>query len=336
MTLVEREPQLMSHASGRNAAIYRPLEAPAVVTALATAAAPLLDELCGGRAAWLRPTGLLLTAAHGGSLDELSRIAAAHGIAAQALDRAALLARAPLLAGGPCAAALWLPGAGVIDNHAVGQALERRITARGGVITRSNAVVRIEPRGARVDAVVVGDERLAADVVVIAGGAWAAALGATVGAPLLLTPMRRHLAMLTVDAPLAPAAPTVWDVELGCYWRPEAGGILASPGDAAVAEPGEPPTDPAAIELLAERLATLAPGLASARVRRAWACLRTFAPDRAAVVGRDARVEGLAWLAGLGGHGMSAALGTGPVLAAALDGAPHPLAAALAPLRAQA
>jgi len=103
-----------------------------------------------------------------------------------------------------------------------------------------------------------------------------------------------------------------------------------------VAEPGEPPTDPAAVELLAERLATLAPGLASARVRRAWACLRTFTADRAAVVGGDPRVAGLAWLAGLGGHGMSAAMGTGPVLAAALDGAaPHALASALAPLRAQ-
>jgi D-arginine dehydrogenase len=59
---------------------------------------------------------------------------------------------------------------------------------------------------------------------------------------------------------------------------------------------------------LAERLSTLAPRLATATVRRYWAGLRTFAPDRNLVVGRDPRVLGLSWLAGLGGHGMTLAV----------------------------
>jgi D-arginine dehydrogenase len=338
VTLVEREPQLLSHASGRNAAIYRPLEAPAVVSRLASASATLLDELCGARGRWLRPAGLLLTATTTtAALASLAAVADDVGVDARLEDGRALGRRVPALVGGSARAGLWLPGAGVLDGHAIAGALAAAVRAAGGNILLGHAATRLEP-GAPWRVHTAGPT-LQADAVVIAGGAWAAALGAGCGAPLPLVPMRRHLAMLAPEATaaLAPDAPTVWDVELGCYLRPESGAVLASPGDASPWLPGDdggdPPTDPDALTLLAERLGDLAPALASARVRRSWACLRTFAPDHAAVVGADPRAPGLFWLAGLGGHGMSGALGAGAVLRAALGGGPHPLAAALAPAR---
>jgi glycine/D-amino acid oxidase-like deaminating enzyme len=84
---------------------------------------------------------------------------------------------------------------------------------------------------------------------------------------------------------------------------------------------------------LARKLARTAPALASSRVLRSWACLRTFAPDRELVVGADLRVPGLYWFAGLGGRGMAVAPAAGEVLAAAMRGDSHPLARALAPAR---
>jgi D-arginine dehydrogenase len=130
-----------------------------------------------------------------------------------------------------------------------------------------------------------------------------------------------------------PDAPTLWRLEDDVYFRPETGGLLASPCDEALWEPCDPPADPSALELLADKLARTAPALAGSEVQRHWACLRTFAPDRELVAGLDPRIEGLAWLGGLGGRGMSVGLAAAEVVADALAGRRHPLADALSPRR---
>ena len=84
---------------------------------------------------------------------------------------------------------------------------------------------------------------------------------------------------------------------------------------------------------LAGKLGRLAPGLEFASVRRAWACLRTFAPDRVLVAGADPAVEGLFWLAGLGGSGMTIGVAAAEVVATLIRGGKHPLATTLAPAR---
>jgi D-arginine dehydrogenase len=45
------------------------------------------------------------------------------------------------------------------------------------------------------------------------------------------------------------------------------------------------------------------------RLVRAWAGLRTLAPDRTPVAGFDAEAEGFYWLAGQGGYGIQTAPG---------------------------
>ncbi|MGH7332792.1 MAG: FAD-dependent oxidoreductase, partial [Candidatus Rokuibacteriota bacterium] len=110
-------------------------------------------------------------------------------------------------------------------------------------------------------------------------------------------------------------------------------GVLASPCDEVPWPPSLPPTDANALEELADRLAQLAPSLGRAGLRRAWACLRTFAPDRVPVVGADPRVGGLYWLAAFGGSGMSVGVGAGELLAALMAGRDHPLADSVGPAR---
>jgi glycine/D-amino acid oxidase-like deaminating enzyme len=132
---------------------------------------------------------------------------------------------------------------------------------------------------------------------------------------------------------MGPGSPVVWCLGDELYYRPESDGVLACPCDGEPWTPELPPPSPAALELLARKLAASAPRLSDASVRRAWACLRTFAPDGAAVVGADPRLTGLFWLAGLGGHGMTGGLAAGELLAAAVMGQSHPLASALAPAR---
>jgi len=84
-----------------------------------------------------------------------------------------------------------------------------------------------------------------------------------------------------------------------------------------------------------DRLATLAPPLVPKTLRRSWAGLRTFSPDRVHVVGEDPRVPGFFWLAGQGGCGIETSPAVGQIAADLLvDGrTDNPVAAALAPAR---
>lgn len=118
------------------------------------------------------------------------------------------------------------------------------------------------------------------------------------------------------------------------YFRPESGGVLASPCDEDPFQPCIPPESELARELLAEKLLRIAPRVANASIKRSWACLRTFAPDRAIIAGLDPRISGLFWSAGLGGYGMTAGVATGELVANLICGQdPHPLAAPLIPSR---
>ncbi len=332
--LLEREEQLFAHSSGRNAAIYRPVEKPLVVADLAVRSARLLDELCGSRQAWLARDGVILTAADPRALEPLAEIADSAGIAHESLDAADLVARAPVTRDGHARAAMFLPEAGVLDIHAIEVELTRALRASGGRIETKASARRIVTEGDRVKAVELEDGSLReGDGVVIAGGAWASGLGETCGAPLALTPVRRHLVLLQPTEPIARNAATVWDAGLESYFRPERESVLASPGDAVAWKPELPAADPAALEILWDKLGKMAPALAGSRVRRSWACLRTFAEDRASVVGADPRVRGLYWLVGLGGHGLTAGVAAGEVLGNVVAGKPHDLETALGPAR---
>jgi glycine/D-amino acid oxidase-like deaminating enzyme len=334
ITLLEREEQLFAHSSGRNAAIYRPAEKPLPVALLAARSAELLDELTGSRAAWLAENGVLLTSPDPAPLEVLGAICLEARIAHERLDHTELVRRAPIVESGHARIGLWLPEAGVLDIHAIEIALARELRARGGTIELAAPVRRLVREGDRITAVELDDgSRREADAVVIAGGAWASMLGETCAAPLELTPIRRHLVMLDPPEPVPAHAPTIWDAVLESYFRPESKSVLASPGDAVPWHPELPAPDPSALETLWEKLRLMAPSLASSRVRRSWACLRTFAKDRVSIAGADPRVSGLFWLAGLGGHGLTAGVAAGEVLGEVLAGKDHPLAAAVSPGR---
>jgi glycine/D-amino acid oxidase-like deaminating enzyme len=334
--VLEREPVPCAHSSGRNAAIFRHLSLAAGDVEVALRSRALLDELLGGEEAWLRRTGMWLLAETEEPLAPLFALAERHGLSCARSRGAALFDDVPALRGGGARYGLFYEGDGVIDTHAVTQALLRAIHAAGGEIAFGAEVASLERDAGRVAGVrLASGERIEAAAVVIAAGAWAFELGAAAGAPRPLEPRRRHLVQLEGAAPavLDADAPVLWQVGDEIYARPESGGVLACPCDEHAWKAELPAADPAALELLSTKLARFAPPLADASVRRSWAGLRTFTPDRAPLVGPDPEQRGLYWLAGLGGHGMTGGLAAGELLAATVIGAPHPLAAALDPAR---
>jgi D-arginine dehydrogenase len=99
------------------------------------------------------------------------------------------------------------------------------------------------------------------------------------------------------------------------YFGPESGGLKACPMDEDPMEPCDAQPDELVIAEAVERMAKLAPALAPKRIRRAWAGLRTFAPDRVLVVGEDPLVKGFFWLAGQGGCGIETSPAVGQIAA---------------------
>jgi D-arginine dehydrogenase len=335
VVLLEKEPILASHSSGRNAAIWLPATDDATTPELSRGSAARLDALLGGRERWLQPTGALFVSDDPNRLEGAERGGRSCGMVPERLGKDEAVRLSPGLGGGNTAAALWLPGGAVMDIHAVTQALARCAREAGATIRTGRGVVRIATRRGRVEGVDLEDgSRLAAACVVVAAGAWSASLGATCQASLPLVPLRRHLVQL--EAPLAAFAsgPVVWSLgSEEVYYRPESGGLLASPCDERPWEACLPAPDAAGLESLGHKLRCVAPGLLGSRVRRAWACLRTFALDRELVTGRDPRVEGLFWLAGLGGRGMAVGVAAGELAAQLVLGRAHPLSEAVSPAR---
>jgi D-arginine dehydrogenase len=326
ITVLEREPLAFSHSSARNAAIFRPLEESHSHVRLVERSSELFEAL-GPDQPIVRRTGLCLTANAGDDLTALRATGDALGVPYEHLPTDALVRRCPAVHGGRSREGLWLPDGGVIDIHQMSELLRRKLQQAGVEIKLSHEVRALTRDQDTVTGVeLVSGAHLAAERVVLAAGAWAAHLGRSVGAPLPLTPHRRHLSLLlpTTEHRLDAAHPVVWNVSTGIYFRPESGGVLACPGDHEPAEAGVPLVNDAILATLAQELPLEAPIFSLYAAARPWACLRTMSDTHETVLGPDPRVGGLFWLAGLGGHGMSAGLGAADYLADAMLDKPLP------------
>ncbi len=251
------------------------------------------------------------------------------------VDPAELYARVPILAAG-VGSVLCLGDEGVMDVHEILQSFLSCACKEGAEIRlrcRANLMRVVRDR-------VIGLETtkgfLEADQVVMAGGGWAAVLAEASGYPLPLVPHRRHLIVTNPLPQVDPHWPVVWCEGDEFYFRPESAGLLMCGCDTVAVSPGEgQTTDPAEIERIAVKAHHWLPSLSNAGVARAWAGMRTFAPDHRFVIGPDPRVYGLQWVAGLGGHGITCAAAVGRLAADWIaDGkSDHPAATALLPTR---
>jgi D-arginine dehydrogenase len=329
VTLLESEPMVASHASARNAAIFLPLEESLSAVWLASRSRDLLDGRLG--TSWLSAQGVALASASEDTLDELRFCARRFGVFHERWGPGQVENKLPLLANSNVHFAVHLPLGGVMDIHLVLTSLRRWALDAGARIRTGARVSGVDVSDGRVLGVFLeSGERVECERAIIAAGAWAGQVGALGGAQLPLTPLRRHLVQLVGENMPRWNSPAVWRLDEQVYFRPESGGLLASPCDEEPCAPGVPETDPVQLEQLAGKLERLAPQLADSRVQRSWACLRTMTSDRELAVGEDPRVRGLFWLAGMGGRGMTCGIAAAELLARAMVGLPHPLTRTLA------
>jgi glycine oxidase len=137
--------------------------------------------------------------------------------------------REPHLAG-KLAGAVFSPQDHQVDNRKLALALRGAAQAAGAVINEHQPVAAISSQGRRVDGVVLADgRRRAADVVVLAAGAWSRAIAGTIAdlAPQALPPVRPikgQMLALRMDAAAPLITHVIWGP--GIYMVPRLDGRL--------------------------------------------------------------------------------------------------------------
>ena len=316
--ILEQEETFGFHASGRNAAILKLVESDPVVRTLATRSAARIRALDQPGQPLLGIGGGLTLASAAGAHELEAQMESSRdsGLPTELLSAPEACSRFPLLEEVSFDAALWCSAEAVVDIHAL-LTLYLQQARDGGLALHTRTAVReLVIEGGRVAGVETSRGRIRTSLVVDASGAWAGGWSR----PLPLRALRRHLFVFGAPAGGHRRSPFAWVEDAAFYFRPEGDGLLFSPCDETAMPPGEPPTDPAAAELLAEKLARHAPSFTELPLRRSWACLRTFAPDRRPVIGRDPHVDGLVHVSGLGGFGMGASAAIGELAAALITG----------------
>jgi len=241
----------------------------------------------------------------------------------------------PLLAPGLELVA-YKPDDGVLDVHSILQGFIRGACHSGAELRLGCEFLNLKTRNGRILGLETSEGFIEASKVVTANGGWASISDTFDGYSLPFTPYRRHLAVTEPISQVDPRWPVIWIVGEEFYFRPESGGLLMSACDTVKVTPdrGEK-TDPEQVERIAAKASRWLPSLTDARMARVWAGMRTFAPDDLFVVGADPRLNGLFWVAGLGGHGITCAPVIGSIAADWITkgNSNHPAAAMMSPER---
>jgi glycine/D-amino acid oxidase-like deaminating enzyme len=335
--IVEREKIAGTQSSGRNAAILRTMIPDPLLNRLACQSAdfyhspphgfssePLVDKVGVYLAAGGEHTATLNAWCDNNPEANFERANASR-----------MYEKVPLLAPGLELVA-YKADDGVLDVHSILQGFLREACHSGAEIRLGCEVISLKTGNGRILGVETSEGFIEASKVITANGGWASVSHTFNGYSLPFSPYRRHLAVTEPLSQVSPRWPVVWIVGEEFYFRPESGGLLMSGCDTVKVTPDQGEiTDPAQLELIAAKASHWLPSLADARIAKAWAGIRTFAPDDYFVIGADPRLNGFFWVAGLGGHGITCAPVIGSIAADwVIDGkSNHPAAALLAPER---
>ncbi len=305
--LLEAEDQPGYHSTGRSAAMFVENYGNSVIRVLTRAGRDFFRAPPDGF------TDLPLLGARGtlaiageDQLDHLEGLLR-EGEGGERLTSEAVVAIVPILRQDRIVAGVLQAGDTSIDVDALHQGFLRGFAACKGRRFDKARVIGLE-RAEGCWTIATSSGSFAAPVVVNAAGAWADQVAVLAGlAPLGLKPLRRTA--LIIDVPEdrdASVWPLVFEASESFYFRPEAGLLLLSPANEDPVEPCDVQPEELDIAVAIDRFET-ATGHSVPKVHRAWAGLRTFAPDKTPVAGFDPEGEGFFWLAGQGGYGIQTA-----------------------------
>ena len=222
--------------------------------------------------------------------EERARRAEELDLGVEAWDRGDVQAHEPALAtkvGG----AMFVRGDHWVNNQRLVVAYAQAAVAAGVALITGCAVSRVIVEDGHARGVVAEGERYEADVVVLAAGAWTAALAASFGARLPVEPRRGQMAALTHIPPVLRHVIHGEDV----YLVPRPSGELLI--GATVERVGfQRAVTALGIAGLLQAAIDLVPALGGLPISRTWFGFRPWAPDSMPILGPWPGVDGL-WVA---------------------------------------
>jgi glycine oxidase len=188
------------------------------------------------------------------------------------------------------AAAVFSPRDHQVDNRRLVQALRRAFIAAGGTLREHTSVSAVEIAGGRVAAVRAGDARHAADMIVLAAGAWSTEIA---GLPRAAQPPVRPIKGQMLALRMNPAAPllrhVLWTPRV--YLAPRLDGRLIV--GATVEERGfDSSLTAGGVFALLEGVWRALPGVEELAIDEMWTGFRPGSRDDAPLLG-PSPVEGL-------------------------------------------
>ncbi len=244
------------------------------------------------------------------------------GVRQEVLSPAELKTLLPAWAAADVGAATYEPESGHADGHAAANSMARGAADLGVTVRQGVTVTRIVVRTDKVMGVETAAGVIQTRTVVLAAGAWSAALARTAGVEVPLDVMLLAVGVLERPPSLSVLHPACIDTIQGIYFRPE-GDNLTLLGDSRFEEPDDafvdpnryPPEPPEGWSADAcVRMTRRVPAFADGLWRRTWIGVDGRTPDGCMMLGQAPGVEGLYLACGMNGHGFK----TGPAVGLAM------------------
>ncbi len=315
--LIEAEQHPGYHSTGRSAALFTRNYGTPLVRRINALSEPFFHAPPDGftDGPLLHPRGALAVAGPGDEarLDAVIKASTSSNPVVE-MSPKDVLAMVPFLRPERVSRAAYEEGVADIDVAALLKSYLKGFKKRGGQVVTGAPVTALKHE-ADTWAVTTAKGTYRAKTVINAAGAWADEIGALAGASRIGLVAKRRTAII-VDAPTGDpvnALPCIDFASNDAYVKPEAGKLMASPGDATPTTPQDAQPDEMDVAVLADWIEreTL---ITVRRIAHKWAGLRSFVADESPVVGRDTTVANFVWLAGQGGYGIMMA----PALARAV------------------
>lgn len=343
--LLERS-ELTSGSTFHSAGMVGQLRSDPTLTRMNMYSVELYRELQQGSnpPGWVE-TGSLRLASSSARMEELQRQldwARVYGLPMELIGPQEAAELFPLMDPTGVVGAAWLPTDGYLDPSQLTYALAASARAGGAQISQRTKVLGIDIADGRVRGVRTDRGDVECEIVVDAGGMFAAEIARLAGVRVPLVPMA-HQYLVTEPVPVPDGVdlsrlPSLRDPDLLVYYRPEGRGLLMGgyernpvPFTASRTRLDAVPADFNGKLLaqdwdtfaeIAENAAVRVPAMATAGVRTMVNGPEAFTPDNEFCLG-ETDVDGFFVSAGFCAHGIAGAGGVGKLMADwILDGAP--------------
>lgn len=249
--------------------------------------------------------------------EQMLRTGREHGVDVRPLPAEEFLRRLPAVNHARVKSAMIFDSGGMAPHHAAMKGLRAACEERGVVLRYQTPVTGIEREGDRIAALLLGEERLAAEITVIAAGTFSPDIARMAGLEMEGRPWR--LEACAIEPTRAALGPALAMLDRTVYMHQTARGEIVGGCEVANAWAAGATlvSDLPVITHYARHLVEMIPSLAHQRILRQWAGHIHATADFAPLLGPHPDCRDL-WVTAGWSYGIAGAAGAGDLLAKAI------------------